>query len=305
MPPIITPSSATLRGLNTLLLTADRPCNWSAPTGGTCTPGSGGLSCTYTPINQTKNFSVLAAPFDASGVSSVTVSVEAEISLHPQLSSSGSTRKHVDVSEGVRGRRWTISRSPALRFYDLEFTDRPDADFQQMSAAWDNNYPALPFFWTDPFLNQERKFLFDSKMNWTRAGRGYYDFKVSLREQKVYQPGAIIPASSVFPFMIDYGFEVEVGKEIESSDAEDWSRAARALPGTRRRRIEMTCFGRSAAEFLQAEAFWIYNYPGRVWTLQHAGVLGLAGSFQMDSFLSWQYKQHNMVDYKFIAREVL
>lgn len=218
--------------------------------------------------------------------------------------SRGATRKNVSVSEGVRARRWTVGRSPALRFYDLEFSDRPDAETSGVQALWEGNYPDLPVFWTDAFVGQERKFLFDSKFHRERAGRLFYNYKFSLREVVVYAPGAGAAIASVFPYVADYGFEFELGKDVLSSEAWDWSRAARAEEGTQKRRVELTFYGRDAAEFLAAEGFWIYHYPGRALTFQHAAQTGLTGQFVLDSEFSWEYAANSRVNYKFIAREI-
>jgi hypothetical protein len=218
--------------------------------------------------------------------------------------SRGATRKNVSVSDAVRGRRWTVGRSPALRFYDLEFSDRPDAETSEVQALWEGNYPDLPVFWTDAFVGQERKFLFDAKFHRERAGRLYHNYKLSLREVAVYAPGSASAVSSVFPYVPDYGYEMEFGKESFSSEAWDWSRAARAEEGTQKRRVELTFYGRPAAEFLAAEGFWIYHYPGRELTFLHAAPTGLAGQFLIDSEFSWEYASNSLVNYKFIAREV-
>ncbi len=274
-----------------------------------CTAGTITAGGIFTAPNANGQYNVIATriandSFGSGGASSqVTVTVTAGVDYAPNISSRGVTKKNVSASEGVRRRRWTVGRSPALRFYELEFLSRPTAEWSAVMTVAEANYPEKETYWTDPFLLQERKFLFDGPVKWSRVSRGVYDYKVSFREVKVYAPGEVIAVSTVFPYVVDYGFEVEEGKEVFTSDADDWSRVARAEEGTFKRRLELSFYGRSAAEFIAAEAFWTYLYPGRAMTFQHAAACGLPNAYLIDSDLSWEYDQHNMVNYKFTVRE--
>ena len=303
--PIINPLGAALRGKATQQFAVT---NTVAPVTWTCVGGSitaGGL---YTAPNVNGSYTVKATRSatdfwgTAGEQATVAVTVIAGLDYAPGVESSGATKKHVDVSEGVLARRWPVGRGPALRYYDLEFPVRPTAEADEQFAVWQANYPDLPVYFTDPYLLQERKFLFDSKFSRARISRGLWSYKFSLREVKAYQPGEGAPVSSIFPYVPDYGFELEEGKEVFTSDAWDGSRAARALAGTHKPRVELSFYGLGKDTFLGLEANWIYNYPGRAVTFQYAAQTGLAGEWLIDSDLSWQYSQHNMTDCKFIVR---
>lgn len=304
--PTINPISAALRGKATQQFTASNVVAFNVAW--SCSAGTISPTGLYTAPNVNGTYTVTATRVSgdvfgpAGQTGTVPVSVIAGLDYAPGMESAGATKRHVEVSEGVRTKRWTVGRGPALRFYDLKFPGRPTAEADEQFAVWEANYPHLPVYFTDPFLQQERKFLFDSKIKRTRVSRGVWDYEFSLRELKVYAPGSGSAVSTIFPYVPDYGFDMEEGKEVFSSDAWDMSRAARALDGTQKGRVEVGFYGRAAAEFLADEARWIYCYPGRAVTFQYAAQTGLTGDFLIDSDLSWQYSQHNMIDYKFIVR---
>lgn len=303
--PTITPAGAALRGKATqqfAVTNAGTNIAWTC-SGGAIT--AGGL---YTAPNVNGSYTVTARRTATDGFgtlneqASVTVTVIAGLDYVPGLGSTGATKKRVDVSEGVLRRRWPVGRGPALRHYDLEFPARGTAESDEQFAVWLANYPEKPVYFTDPFLLQERKFLFDSEFSRTRVSRGVWSYGFSLREVKVYAPGSGAPVSSVLPYVPSYSFELEEGKEIFTSDAWDGSRAARALAGTHKPRVALSFLAVGKADFLGLEASWMYHYPGRALTLQYAAQTGLASEWLIDSDFSWRYSQHNMADIKFIVR---
>ncbi|MCA1557165.1 MAG: hypothetical protein LC731_01340, partial [Acidobacteria bacterium] len=155
-------------------------------------------------------------------------------------------------------------------------------------------------YWRDPFLDQERRFYIESFIEYARVSRGIYDYSLSLREIRPYQPGTIEAVDAAFPYLPDYGSEVQMTREVFSSDAWDWSRVASALDGTTKERVKVVFSARGVAEFLVAENFWSYFYPWGKVTFPVAAAL--AGEYYIDSELSFSYAQHNMINYEFMVR---
>lgn len=296
--PVITPAGPlAMRGNQTQQFTADQAVAWTCQSPGVIT--SGGL---YTAPNKPGSFTVTAT--NVNGSDQVTVTVTPVLAYDPDVGSEGGARKIVKASEGTRRRRWTRRRSGAVRFYDLKFGERPEAETEAVLALWEACWPVAPFYWRDPMLVQERLFIFDGPVSYTRVSRGVYDYKFPLKEWVVYGPGmGVTPTSSVFPFIPDYGLELEVSAETFSSDAPDMSRAARSLAGTTKARSELGFYSRPPAELVQVEGIWNYHYPGREITFQHGSFINLTDSYLIDSDLSWTYSEHNLVDYKFAVRE--
>jgi hypothetical protein len=298
--PIITPPPpVALRGLQSQLFTADQPVVWTCEEPGTIT--AGGL---YTAPNRPGNFDI-SAENAALEITDFFVTVTPVHAYDASVGSEGQTKKIVKVNESVKTRRWTRKRSGAVRFYQLQFNERPEAEYHAARALYESCWPSAPFYWRDAVLNQERLFIFDSPFSLTRVTRGIYDYKFSLKEWLTYGVGTgITPVSSIFPYVADYGLEFELAGETFSSDALDMSREARLVDGTMKARTELTFYGRTPAEFLAAEAFWNYHYPGREITFQYGAQTNLTGAYKIDSDFSWHYTEHNLVDYKFIVRSV-
>lgn len=293
---VIAPAAGiVLRGNETQQFTANEPTTWEVNKGAI---SAGGL---YTAPNRTCTDTLLATSQTSGQTANATIAVTGVLSFDPTNGSEGATRRNVRASDGVHLRRWTERRSPALRFLKLNFSDRATAELDDVLGLWSANYPDLPLYWFDRFFNQERKYLFDGPVTYTRVGPHAYNYKLSLREVALYVPGAGTPVSSVFPYVASYGQEIERGREVLQSDADDWSRVARAEAGTDKRRFEIVFYDRAPAEVLGAESFWKYYYPNK--TLQlHAGQ-GISGNFKIDSELAWTYQPGGLADYRFTVRE--
>lgn len=291
--PIITPPAAALRGLGetqTFAAESSTDVTWTC-SAGSITPG--GL---YTPPNRTGTHTVTAMNFF--GEASVPVTVTGVLPADPGEGSSGKTEKKVFASQSISRRRQFRTKSGALRRYGLAFPGREEAELAEMELFFGHHQPeALPFYWTNKTLLQERLFVFTSEaIDWQPQSFNSFDYKLEVRERTATQPTP--PASTALITLLlypDYAYDARTLAPVRASEALGGRRVS-APDGAQERSYVLRYADRDPAEFLALEEIWNRHYPGRCVNYTDP-TRDIAGVFRFDSDISHKDLMGSGIDF--------
>jgi hypothetical protein len=302
-PPVITPDSPlVVRGLHSQAFESDINVSWAASGGQIYSFGP--KSLTWIAPNRAGTYQITATPQDDGPATVTTVTVEAEWIYDPSEGSDGATRKKVFASEAISRARQLRAKSGARRFYNLTFTEREEIELTEAEAFFNwHNLQALPFYWTNKTLGQERRFIFETAtIDWTAQSFNAFDYQLGLRELDAVRHWPEGTELATFPYVPDYAYEAKSGLPASRSDAPAGQRVSRADGGGGRSYI-LKFDSRSASEFLSAEDFWNLHYPGRCFYFTDPLRPSISGVYEFDGDITHRDLRGPNLDYTLLIRE--
>jgi hypothetical protein len=163
--PVVNPNSASMRGKQTQVFTANQSVNWSV-TRGTLSTASG-ASTTYTAPNREGTY-VLTADNGVDVPTLVTITVEAEFPFPLKWDYDEDREKKVLIWEPQDGPWQSNVKRGTKSKIDLKGGPRPASEFPELDEFWDEHHGRANFILKHPDRGIEIKVRADSllKITW-------------------------------------------------------------------------------------------------------------------------------------------
>ena len=211
------------------------------------------------------------------------------------------TRKNVFITQSRTGVRRTVTKSPAVRFYTLDYKFWDQDEYETYLVDWNSFYPSTAVSWTNADLNASGDFYLDSSIKATVGDPEDFGFSLSLRAKVGLSPSN--PGSTTITNRPNFTYEITNDKIVLISDSVGYARKARAT-GNMSRQYLLSFNNRTLAETLAMENFWAYHYPKTQVTFTD-DTFSETLTCWLDSNFRWVVNGVNLIDYSFVITEVI
>lgn len=164
-----------MRGKASQVFTATNGVDSWTTSGGTLS-ATGPAGATWTAPNAGGTFTVTATNGDGEDV--VTITVKAVVPFNPSKGYQVTNKKKVLLFVPDDGPRQTSTKGPSKRTFEFVCNVRQKAEFLEMFAFWDWNYPGQTVYLTHPGTGIESLYWIDSdlKEQWDFTNLMGYSF---------------------------------------------------------------------------------------------------------------------------------